>query len=288
MGNKSRFAIAENSIKSFFLKGSQKIFSREQLRAVFEDKKSAWKLPIGLYADKFIEQLIKKEILKVEEILFDEQKKKELFVVGDDIPIFQIATSIYGKSYLSHYSAMYLNGLTVQVPKTIYITNEQSKKNGLNRTLTQESIDGAFSKPQRKSLFRTNYKGYVLVIHNGMNTNRLGLTSKDGVYFTNIERTLIDIAVRPNYAGGVFDVLEAYKKAIPNISINKLIAILNTLDFIYPYSQAIGFYLEKAGYDGGKLKELKNKRTEFDFYLTYEMKETNYSKEWKLFYPKGI
>ena len=49
-------------------------------------------------------------------------------------------------------------------------------------------------------------------------TNALGVIEIQGsedetLKVTGIERTLIDIAVRPVYAGGVFEVLKAYKLA---------------------------------------------------------------------------
>jgi len=65
-------------------------------------------------------------------------------------------------------------------------------------------------------------------------------------------------------------------------------ALLDTLSFIYPYQQAIGFYLEKAGFKGKQLEVLRAKISEFDFYLDYQMINPVYSKEWKLYYPKEM
>ena len=106
---------------------------------------------------------------------------------------------------------------------------------------------------------------------------------------TNIERTLIDVTVRPSYAGGAYQVLDAYKKAEDQISINQLSAMLKKLNYIYPYDQAIGFYLEKSGvYEESQIELLRNFEFKIDFYLTHDMKETEYSKKWRLYYPKGF
>ena len=42
----------------------------------------------------------------------------------------------------------------------------------------------------------------------------------NGVRVTDLERTLIDIAVRPEYAGGVYEVLNVYRLAKGKVSAN--------------------------------------------------------------------
>jgi predicted transcriptional regulator of viral defense system len=287
MANKSRFIVAESKIKSFFLEASKKVYSIEELTGILEEKRALWNLPISMNTDKFIEKLVSSAILIKKEITFSNSfLKKERYVLPDASP-FQVALSLLKKSYLSHYTAVYIHGLTNQVPKTIYITSEQSKKNNIDRDLEQTAIDSAFSKPQRKSNNTTIYEGFTFLIHNGMFSNRTGVTNLNDLQITNIERTLIDITVRPNYCGGVHSVLDVYRRAIDKISINKIAAILEKLNFIYPYNQAIGFYLEKAGADVNKLTDFRNVMTH-DFYLTYEMTEKEYDSRWRLYYPKGL
>jgi predicted transcriptional regulator of viral defense system len=106
---------------------------------------------------------------------------------------------------------------------------------------------------------------------------------------TDVERTLIDSTVRPVYAGGVFEVLNAYRLARPRVSVNKLAATLKKLDYIYPYHQVIGFYLEKTGvYKETSIALLQKFDFKYDFYLTHGMKETAYSEKWRLYFPKGF
>jgi predicted transcriptional regulator of viral defense system len=239
-------------------------------------------------AEKFAEKLISSEILFKKDFFLEGLKSNKERFLTPEASVFQVAVSLINKSYLSHYSAVYLNGLTTQIPKTIYISFEQSKKQNINRTLEQAAIDSAFTKPQRKSANVTTFDEYTFLIHNGMYSNRSGVFSLADIPITNIERTLIDIAVRPDYAGGVDSVLDAYRRALDKISINKLVAILDRFDFIYPYHQTIGFYLEKAGLDDDKLRVLRGREMRFDFYLTYEMIEKDYDKGWRLYYPKGM
>ncbi len=288
MANKSRFIIAESSIKAFFKENPQKVFSREEIKNIFEARRGIWNLPLSSTAERFTEQLVKREVLKAEKIEFESYAgTKERFAV-EGTSVFQVAASLMPKAYLSHYTAVYLNGLTTQVPKIIYISFEQSKKRNVDRTLEQAAIAAAFSRPQRSAGSRAHYQGYTLVMLTSMHAGRAGVTTIDNIQVTGPERTLIDSTVRPAYAGGVQAVLDAYQKALPALSMNKLIAMLETMDFIYPYHQAIGFYLQRAGYNGKQLEKLRQMPMEFDFYLTYDMQDPAYTKEWRLYYPKGM
>jgi hypothetical protein len=104
-----------------------------------------------------------------------------------------------------------------------------------------------------------------------------------------LERTLIDIVVRPAYAGGIFQVFQAYRAAKEkDLSINRLLATLNKLNYVYPYHQAIGFLLKRAGYEEKRYSLLREAGLNFDFYLTHGIQDAEYSREWRLFFPRGL
>ncbi len=287
MANRSRFFIAQGSIKDYFKKSSQKVFSYTDLQKVLEDNTIEWNLPFSMNLEKFSKKLLDAKILKSMEINFVDSAEKKIRFVHDDASPFQIAVSLVNKSHLSHYSAAFLHGLTTQVPKIIYLSSEQSAK-ASKGSLTQSSIDNAFARPQRRSTTEAVLDDYNVLILTSANSNQTGIYLREGLPITTIERTLIDITVRPNYAGGVHSVLGMYEQALPLISVNKLIAILERLNFVYPYQQSIGFYLEKAGYKGKWLDELQKRKSSFRFYLTYEMEEKDYSQDWSIYYPKGL
>jgi hypothetical protein len=128
----------------------------------------------------------------------------------------------------------------------------------------------------------------------GRNTSKLGvvvqkiLPEAGLLRLTNLERTLIDLCVRPVYSGGVFEVAKAFELAKGRLSVEALVAMLKKLEYTYPYHQAIGFYLERGGYGAGDIDLLRVMPTEFDFYLTHKMIKTDYNKTWRLHVPKGI
>ena len=82
--------------------------------------------------------------------------------------------------------------------------------------------------------------------------------------------------------------LEAYQAARERISVNVLMATLKKLGHLYPYHQAIGLCLERAGYDARALDLARRPGLEFDFYPTHGMKDTELSREWRLVYPRRL
>lgn len=105
---------------------------------------------------------------------------------------------------------------------------------------------------------------------------------------TGLERTLIDIVVRPVYSGGPEQIIRAYAAARSRTSIPTLIGMLTELDYIYPYHQAIGFCLERAGHDEAALAPLRQLPMEHDFYLAHRMGATVYIPQWRLHVPADL
>src|SRR6185437_11326857 len=126
-----------------------------------------------------------------------------------------IVISLVPRAHLSHITALFLHGIITKPPKFIYITSEQSKKEYKTHTnqLEQNDIDNAFLKQQRHTNVKCIYSGKEIFALNGMFTNKSGITSISGKPVTSLERTLIDITVRPSYGGGALEVLKAFISA---------------------------------------------------------------------------
>jgi hypothetical protein len=84
----------------------------------------------------------------------------------------------------------------------IYVNKEQSPKDS-SGDLTQAGIDRAFSTKQRTSGFQLHHGRTTITLLNGKHSGRLGVVTMQGpngepLEVTDLERTLIDIVVRPN------------------------------------------------------------------------------------------
>lgn len=295
MGRRTTLEIAEAKIIEYFTKIPKGVLTPDQLEKILEEHKGGWRLANSVTVSKFITFLVKRTKLREIEIKFPSTLIRNFYRYswGEASPL-AIAASLKPEFYFSHYTAMFFHQLTEQVPKKIYLTWQQPEKARIIKPLAQKKIDWAFSQRPRISENIASCNGHQICILYGMHTGSLGIIESEGpegekLRVTDVERTLIDITVRPFYAGGVFEVLKAFKFAKDRVSINKLAVMLKKIGYIYPYHQAIGFYIEKSGvYKESAINIFRKMNINYDFYLTYQMKDKAYSKDWRLFYPKGL
>ena len=289
---KLRFDAAKQDVLGPFEDSPGRIFSYLELRNILEENREYWRLTKSTTITDFIDFLSEKGRLQRIEINFP--KTKMVRYTWGRASTYGLILSWHPESYLSHYTAVYLYDLTEQLPKTIYLNVEQPRKGSSPRSLTQEGIDSAFKRPMRRSKTVAQFRDFEICLLGSMGVDNLGVVESLGpegeeIRLTNVERTLIDITVRPGYAGGVFEVLKAFRNAKGRVSVNRLVAMLKRLDYIYPYHQAIGFYLERSGvYEESSMRLLRKIEMNYDFYLAHGMKDSDYSKEWRLFFPKGL
>ncbi|MDM1482003.1 type IV toxin-antitoxin system AbiEi family antitoxin domain-containing protein [Myroides odoratimimus] len=288
------FEIALPMIVSTFENNPSKAFTALDIRSIFFEYRDEWNIAAYRTDVHFEAFLQKKGILNVFILNSnndDSVKKVFLKPSGNN---FDIAIAIKKEGFISYYSALSFHGLTLQIPKTIYVSYPKSSPLSLNANgtnLTQENIDNAFSKPQRVSsqVFTSKIDNVKYVfIQKKYTENDIGIIPIESIRISNLERTLIDITVRPVYSGGVFEVLNAYKASIGIIDTDLLYLYLTELDYIYPYFQLVGFYLEKAGFDQKDILKFQKKISEYRFYMTYNIANKSYDEKWKIYFPKGF
>lgn len=291
--NRSRLQIAKPDILAFF-ENRPHVMKERQIAAVLSEQRAGWRLAQNTSVDAFIAFLTKSGKLRRYEFAFP--TRPETLYVWGEVPLLEMLLHLKARSYYSHYTALRMHGLTEQVPKTLYISHERTPAAVGSSSLSQSAMDEAFRRPARVSSNAVDFQDRRIVLLNSAFTDMLGVvpqapqagTEDPGeVRVTNLERTLIDAAVRPAYCGGVFEVAKAFELAKDTLSVNAMGAMLHKLRFAYPYHQAIGFYLERAGYRSN-LVGLMRRSMSFDFYLTHDMGETRYEPTWRLHVPKGF
>lgn len=273
---------------------SQGVFSVRELESILRTSKLEWDLPERTTVSSWLDFMQTKGTLRKLTLQAKGYTPLTRYVWGDVSP-YRLAAALWKGAYLSHGSAVLLHGLTDEIPKVIYVNREQGPKPVPSGGLTQERLDMAFSRPQRTSAYVLPVGDYRIVMLSGKNTGRLEVGEMpdpvDGSHalpVTRLERTLIDIVVRPAYAGGVTHLLDAFRGASQRVRIPELVATLRGLGYVYPYHQSLGFLLERAGVEPSHLDPLREMGLEFDFHLAHGMSERDYDATWRLFYPKGL
>jgi predicted transcriptional regulator of viral defense system len=289
----TRLQIARPDVIKYFDSLPRTVLDRSDVERILQEQRGFRRLAQTTTVAGFIKFLEKSGQLHTAR--FDFSYRPIIKYTWGEVPLYTLLLSLKPGCYLTHYTAMYFHQLTDQVPKIININSEQApKRRYASSQLDQGRIDLAFGNPTRMSNNTAKYEGHTIRMLNGLHTGNVGVIDMPGpegetLRITDVERTLIDIAVRPEYSGGVFEVLEAYKRATDKVSINRLAAHLRSINYIYPYHQVIGFYLTKAGsYRRSQIDLLRRFEISYDFYLMHQIQERDYSKEWRLFYPKGL
>ncbi len=279
-------------LRDYLANSSRRVFTAADIKSIHKRTCERWDIPSTVTTSQFIQFLINKTELQPVYLQPEEHPSVLRYIWGEPSS-YEVALSLRPKAYLSHGTAVFLHALTEQMPTTIYVNHEQTAKSRPRMPLTQERVDFAFSRPQRQSRYIFTYKKQRIVLLSGKYTNRIGVAIIQGpdgetLEATTPERTLIDIAVRPAYAGGIYQVLTAFKSAADKISPELLIKMLKELDYVYPYHQVIGFYMERAGYPASSFEKLRDLGLTLNFYLAHGLRNVVYQPGWRLFHPKGF
>ena len=298
----TRIQIAKPDIVRLF-QSMPPVLTLDEVRNVLQENRGNWRLAQSMTQRGFINFMLEKTSLKAVRLDFP-QRPVSGFVWGE-VPLLELLLRLVQRSFYSHYTAVRIHGLTEQVPKTVYLNREKLSSSTIysdysenDEVFEQAAIDAAFSRPPRASKNEVTVGEARIILLDSAYHSADGITSDNinlggdrslQLRFTDLERTLIDITVRPFYAGGIAEVAKAFENAkAKGLSVNAMAAMLKRMSFGYPYHQAIGFYLERAGYKPSLLDLFRRMPMERDFYLSHQMGATRYVKDWRLHVPESF
>jgi hypothetical protein len=300
MARLSRLQISKTDIVDTFA-NRQRVLRARDIAIVLNQNRDSWRLAQSTSLREFIAFLVSKtELLPVR---FPFPQRELIGYTWGKVPLLETLVGLVDRGFYSHYTALRIHGLTEQVPKTIYLNQEKPPSSGFGHdedaVYEQDAIDQAFKKLPRitKNEIDLPTEQCRVVMLQSAYHEGLGVidgTFNDGserrlpIRYTDLERTMIDIVTRPFYAGGVAEVAKAFDNAKDKLVVNKMSAMLKKMEFGYPYHQAIGYYLERAGYKASLLDIFRRKPMVRDFYLMHGLDKTTYCREWRLHVPESF
>lgn len=274
-----------------------------RLRDLREDVERLMKGTRYQYANSFIQALKDEGVLRMHTLQPKNPNRKAMHVYSsvqlNEIDSYNLAAAMLPDGYFCNLSAVYYHELTNQVPNTVYWCQETSapRKGRSKQQLTDAQIRAAFIKPRHKTSFVVKQNGHDIVIIERTRGTDHGVVSirgqqgswPQGSRVTAIERALIDAVVSPHYNGGVTSICDYFRAAKGRLKTQKLLDIYRRLEFVYPYSQAIGFFMEHAGMPDHAEAVRRVYPPQQRFYVDHSAKSTwAYDDRWMIFHPKGL
>lgn len=164
---KESFEAAYQNITDYFHNLNTQAFTTFDLSNIFENKRNSWKIASYRTAKHFFKYLENSGILKLTTLKHQSTGSIKTILSKPNANYYDIALTIKKDGYLGNYTAMSIHQLTLQIPKSIYISfmkSDEGRTNFNNASLSQKSIDQAFSKPQRitSEVYKSKIDNYRL------------------------------------------------------------------------------------------------------------------------------
>ena len=180
MGRKNKLDDSLDSIELFFDSYGYKSFTESKFGEIFNRNRHDWGVARNRYAGQVLDYLVNRKVMFENTFLSENNDSKSVYSwkTKDE---FTVVAGLKSESYFSHYSALYIHQLSLQIPKTIYLNFEHKATSVISNTdnvLLQESIDKAFQSSQRKSMLSFSFLEKKIILVNGKYTNRLGVKKK--------------------------------------------------------------------------------------------------------------
>jgi len=253
------------------------------------------------YVSNFISDLKNDGIIKSYKLTAKNRKTVTVCTsrLLDEMNPYEIAIAMFPAGYFCNLSSIYYHALTNQIPKSIYICNETISARQKSRTndLSNSKLRDAFITPHRYTSYVFQLKNFEIIVIDKEKGSRSGVIKvradnalcPNNSCITCIERALIDAVVTPQYNGGIVCVYTYFKNARHKLNIQKLADIYRQLNFVYPYSQSIGFFLERLGMKKQASVIYDAFPPKYTFYVDHNAKTSwEYDDKWNLYYPNGL
>jgi len=167
----------------------------------------------------------------------------------------------------------------------IFVSKERSTKiEQGNVTLTQENIDNAFSKKPRRTNAYDKIDNHVVVLLEANKTDTFEVIEYNGYRVSSVNRAFVEMITNVQYLQSSETIIEVFTKIKEKLNLDTIYTIIEKFDFIYPYFQLAGFYLEQIGFLKAELVKFYDKKSKLNFYTQKNKNHYEFDEYWKVYY----
>jgi hypothetical protein len=269
---------------------SKKFYTYRDLQILLENLKRDSLVAQSLKFDSFFSRVIQKDLHK-ESIHLDSQVVPQdltRYYFGDTNTEFDKALMYKKDSFLSLSTSLNFQGLSTIQDNIIYTSSELNDKSKYSKpiTLTQQDIDNSYSKEARKTKSYAEYGDKFLVLLTPKYSNKIEVIEYNGIPVSSINRALVEIIVNSQYYKSTQEIINIFKPIKKYIDLEKVNNVLIGFNYIYPFHQCVGFFLEQIGFKREELGIFHKYVDTLVFYTRKQLLEYRYDDYWKIRFNK--
>ncbi len=262
---------------------SYEFLSQRQLKEILVILKNKSLVSNSLSFNSFLLKLIDEGLSQKSITIRGHLKTRYTF--NQDFNIYNFCNSLEKNSFFSMSTALNILKVSYFRDEYIFISKERTKRiRHSNTILTQENIDNAFSKRPRRTAAYDKIDNRIVILLESNNTNSFGIIKYDGYNISSINRAFVEMITNIHYFQSSKNVIKVFTNIKNRLDVDEIYTIIEKFDFIYPYFQLAGFYLEQIGYSQNELSKFHAKKSELNFYTEKNKDYYMLNKYWNIFY----
>ncbi|RZV19014.1 hypothetical protein [Aliarcobacter butzleri] len=269
----------QNKEQILYTLKKKRFFSINDITSILDELKEKNLVSNSLTQNDFYLKLLNDGLVAHTITIRDIEKIR--YTLNKEFNIYDFVYSLEKNGFFSMFTSLNIQGLTNFRDNFIFISKERRKRVNFNsKDITQEAIDKAFTnKPRRTKAHDTIYN-YNVVILESNNTQEIGIIKYKDYKSSSINRAFVEIISNIQYSKTPDDVIYEFKNLKDKLDINEIFNIIEKFDFVYPYYQLAGYYLEKIGYLKEELSKFFNKKTDLIFYTIKNKEKYTLDEYW--------
>ena len=263
----------KNKEQILYILNEKRFFSINDIANILDELKEKNLVSNSLSQNDFYLKLLYDGLISHTITIRDVEKIR--YTLNKEFNIYDFVYSLERNGFFSMFTSLNIQGFTNFRDNFIFISKERMQRvNFSSKNITQEAIDKAFSnKPRKTKAYNTIYN-YNIVMLESNNTQGVGIINYNGYKVSSINRAFVEIISNIQYSKTPYDVIGEFINLKDKLDINEIFKIIEKFDFIYPYYQLAGYYLEKIGFLKEELFRFFDNKTNLIFYTMKN--KTNY------------